>query len=346
MWNKKKVYKLALVITGYFFLAFVISLFLFCVLYFTSHSVAFTYFSKNGVVVSEVYAPLLDSWIASLCVIASTVVFLVLFLFFLGQRLSYLMTIIQGVHSLHENKMNAVIPLEGNDELTELASTINFLAASQREIASKELRLKEEKEALIRSLSHDIRTPLTTILSYSEFLKDKDALTPEESKAYMTMIEEKAKLIKNLTDQLLGAPSANLEKIGHVKVLLEQLAFEWVEVLEDRFVCRVDLSNCHDFSGYLDVFSLRRIFDNLISNVEKYGEEASSVELLISCQTGTINIVQKNVIAERFSNNIESHKIGLENMKKIAADYRGELSVSDESGEFVTAITLNIQEVL
>lgn len=346
MWNKKRGYKLAFVITGYFFLAFVIALFLFCVLYFTSHAVAFTYLTKHGIAASNVHAPLLDSWIASICVIASTVVFVVLFLFFLGQRLSYLMTIIRGVHSLHENQMNAVIPLEGNDELTELASTINFLAASQREIASKELRLKEEKEALIRSLSHDIRTPLTTIMSYSEFLKGKEVLTQEETKVYMTLIEEKAKLIKNLTDQLLGAPSANLEKVEHVKLLLEQLALEWVEILEERFECRVDVSNCHDFSGYLDVFSLRRIFDNLISNVEKYGEEASPVELQIACQRGTIEIVQKNAIAEHFPNNIESHQIGLGNIRKIAAEYRGTLSVSDESGKFVTKIILNIQEIL
>ena len=69
----------------------------------------------------------------------------------LGQRLSYLIQIIQGVELLKEKEMETRIPLEGDDELTRLAETINFVAASRRELDQRERQMQEEKEAWVRS---------------------------------------------------------------------------------------------------------------------------------------------------------------------------------------------------
>lgn len=348
MWSKhkEKGYKLAFAIIGYLFLSLIIAGFLFCVLYFTSHSIAATYFSAKNIMVGSAQNALLDVWIGSVCTIAASIVFIVLFLFMLGQRLSYLMTIIQGIESLREHRMNASIPLEGEDELTELAESINFLAATQRELSNQERLLKEEKDAFIRSLSHDIRTPLTSILSYSEFMKNKKALSTDEILAYITLMEEKAKLIKNLTDQLLGTPNQPFQKVEHVKLMLEQLAFEWEEILEEQFLCEVHTAQCEDFCGYLDFFSLRRIFDNLISNVEKYGERSVPVVLTLACKEGKIEIVQKNGISAQNSQSIESHKIGLDNIKKIAETYQGEASVTNTAETFMIRIVLQVNVAL
>ena len=70
-------------------------------------------------------------------------------------------------------KKKFYITPEGNDELTKLAESINYLSESQNDIIRKEKEMKEKRELFIRSLSHDIRTPLTSIIAYSDFMIDK-----------------------------------------------------------------------------------------------------------------------------------------------------------------------------
>ena len=62
------------------------------------------------------------------------------------------------------------MPIEGDNELKELAESINFLSETERRLRQLETELQAEKEQLIRDLSHDIRTPLTAMLSYSDYL--------------------------------------------------------------------------------------------------------------------------------------------------------------------------------
>ena len=114
------------------------------------------------------------------------------------------MAIIRGVEALEEKRMDYQIPLDGCDELTVLAENINELSMSQRELAQKKQEMQEEREAWIRSMSHDIRTPLTSILSYTEFLEGKGELGQQEIKAYLSLVQSRAEQIRELTDRLLG----------------------------------------------------------------------------------------------------------------------------------------------
>ena len=171
--------KLAVVILEYLLISVLISLFVFCFLYFLSGSIVENYFWHHGIVLTEVQKRVFSVWLRSVCGLAGLIIFVVLFLFMLGQRLSYLIQIIQGVELLKEKEMETRIPLEGDDELTRLAETINFVAASRRELDQRERQMQEEKEAWVRSMSHDIRTPLTSMVSYSELLLDKENPEPE-----------------------------------------------------------------------------------------------------------------------------------------------------------------------
>ena len=73
---------------------------------------------------------------------------------------------IQGVEALRTHRMDFTMPIEGDNELKELAESINFLSETERRLRQLETELQAEKEQLIRDLSHDIRTPLTAMLSY------------------------------------------------------------------------------------------------------------------------------------------------------------------------------------
>lgn len=93
--------------------------------------------------------------------LSTVILFLVLFLFLLGQKLAYLREIIQGVDALRTHRLEDTIPLREANELTELAEHINFLSETERRLRQQEMALQAERERMIRDLSHDIRTPLT-----------------------------------------------------------------------------------------------------------------------------------------------------------------------------------------
>lgn len=92
--------------------------------------------------------------------------------------------------------MDFVMSLEGNNELTQLAESINYLSVAQRQVKEKEKALNKEKESLIRTLSHDIRTSLTSIMSYSELLASQKNLSSDKLKVYFTLIQKRALRLK------------------------------------------------------------------------------------------------------------------------------------------------------
>lgn len=351
MWTRKnkkeeKRGKLSREILEFLSISLITSLFTFVFLYFTSVSIAENYLYKQGISTEGIQEPFFYEWISSVCFFAAVVVFISMFLFLFGQKISYLISIIKGVETLHQNQMNSVIPLEGNDELTQLAITINDFSKAQREFNLKEKAFKEEREEMIRSLSHDIRTPLTSIISYSEYMKSKEYLKKEDMESYIRLMQTKAQQMKTLTDQLLGKNNKNIEKIENGKLLMEQLVAEWEEILEEKFQCTIDLEQCHTFKGIFAVSDLQRIFDNLASNVEKYADPNSKVELLIKSQGDKLVIIQCNGFKTSDTDHVDSCKIGINSVRQIAQDYGGEVKVIRKNKRFEIQISLNIMPSL
>ncbi|MBO5109310.1 MAG: HAMP domain-containing histidine kinase [Clostridia bacterium] len=285
----------------------------------------------------------LDRIVFSVSLIASAGFFSVLFFALFGERIAYIRTIIQGVDALRQGNYAQRLPLEGNNELTQLAETINFLSVTEEEIKEKERRLKEEREELIRTLSHDIRTPLTSILSYSELLTAKKDCTSDEYEEYVAMVCRKAKQIQDLTDILLDGGKREVEHFENARLLMEQLAAEFEDVLESTHTVSTDLSHCPAFSGRFDVGEMRRIFDNLISNVQKYADPAEPVTFSIGHDGCGIQICQSNHVKKPKST-ATSYRMGLNSIRRIAQNYGG--SVAVEETDSVFTITVSLSEIL
>lgn len=342
MTSEKKKYpkKLSKEIMGRLLITAAIALFFFGFLYLTANAIATTYLLENDILLTEGQRLTLQAWIRSISLFTAVLLFLGLFLFLLGQKMAYLQEIIQGVEALRTHRLEFTMPVEGNDELTELAESINFLSETERRLRQRETELREEKEQLIRDLSHDIRTPLTAMLSYSDYMGQKEMPQREEIQEYIALMQRKAQQIKALTDRLLDSGSRNLETIEDGKLLMEQLAGEWEEILEEMFSCIVETKDCPRFSGTFDIEELRRIFDNLDSNVEKYADREQPVELRIDAVDNRLRILQKNGI-RRQQAAVESNGIGLESIRRIAALYGGTVLVSATEEFFSIEITLS-----
>lgn len=207
MWNKKgkkpaRAKKLAGEIFEYLVLSVIVAVFTFFFLYLTSQSIVEVYLDRRQIIPEGIVYAAIGVWLRGVCIAAAVIVFVILFLLLLGRRLSYLIQIINGVESMQKRE-DVQIPLEGDDELTRLAESINYLTATRKEISRREQEMKDAKEAFIRSLSHDIRTPLTSVLSYTELLEKRETVTKEEMHSYMELVRFKAIQVKELMDQLL-----------------------------------------------------------------------------------------------------------------------------------------------
>lgn len=337
--KKEKRGKLSREILGLSGVAAAISIFFFGFLSFTANSLVAAYSEKYDILYDEGTQWAFESWIQSVSFVAAVVLFVILFLALVGTRMSYLRKIIQGIEALRTHRMDYEIPLEGNNEFTELAESINYLSKTECELQLKEKQMREEKEGFIRALSHDIRTPLTAILSYSEYMSSKEKLEKQEMDDYILLMQQKAQQIKSLTDQLLDGSNRVLEKFENGKFLMEQLTDEWAASLEDTFQCQIDQDQCPSFSGEFNIQELRRIFDNLASNVEKYADPKKEISLKIYEKEDRLCIEQKNYRKEE-ADPVESYKIGIESIRKIAQQYGGSVEVQLTEKWFSIMITL------
>lgn len=331
--------KLSKEIFGLFAASALISAFFCGFLRVTANAIVLSYYEKNHLILTETNEWMITSWIKNISLLSAIIVFSFLFLFLVGQRLFYIKEIIQGIYALQAHRMDYEIPVEGDNELTELAETINYLSRTEREIQRKELQLQKEKEELIRALSHDIRTPLTAILSYSEYMKSKEEISQLEMEGYIEMMSQKAEQIKFLTNQLLDGGRV-LKKYENGKFLMEQLVDEWESTLDEEFICQIEFNDCKEFEGEFDVQELRRVFDNLASNIIKYAKQ-DEICMRIYTENEYLHIEQWNKCKE-YVMDVESSKIGIPSIRAIAERYQGQVEIQQNDNEFKINISFRI----
>ena len=332
--------RLAYEILGLIGISAVIAVMLFLILTWTARAIVESYCFENDVVMTEFDWLDADRWIFTLSAILSGGGFSLLFLVLLGDRMTYIHTITEGIDALRMGRYGCALPLEGRNELTQLADAINYMSATQQQLREKEQALAREKEQFIRTLSHDIRTPLTSILAYTEYLAAEDTIPQEERKMHLQTIKKKAEQIRDLTALLLDGDKRNPEHFDDAHLLMEQLAAEFEEDLEDKFSVHTDLSRCPSFAGTFDVQELRRIFDNLSSNVQKYADPDKVVHLSVRADENGLCIQQTNSIPAEPSQK-DSYKLGLNSIRRIAQNYGGKVSVQQNAEQFLIGITLS-----
>lgn len=341
--ENKKQRKLSYEILGLIGVSAVLAGLLFILLSNAAVVIVEIYCFENDAVMTEFDWLDVDKWIFTFSGIFSAFGFSMLFLTMFHDRMVYIRTITGGIEDLRLGQMDRPLPLEGSNELTRLAEAINELSATQKKLKEKEQTLAREKEHFLRTLSHDIRTPLTVILAYAEYLGSENSLSEEERKGYLLTIRRKAEQIRDLTGLLLDGDKRSPERFEDARLLMEQLAAEFEEELEDSFTLRVDLSACPAFAGVLDVQELRRIFDNLSSNVQKYADPAWPVELTVRKDGEGLHICQTNRVRKEDSPK-DSYRLGINSIRRIAQNYGGKVSVTQDQEIF--SITVTLAEIL
>ena len=331
--------KLSHEILGLIAIAAAFSIVLFLVLSGIATGIAEEYIFNHDIPMDEFDWIAMYQRIYTIAAVLSCITFSVLFLAMMQSRIAYIQTITEGIGQLREQPKKLELPLNGNNELKFLAEAVNDMSQAQLALREKEQALAQEKEQLIRALSHDIRTPLTSILAYSDYLTTREGITPAEQQNYLGLIRKKAEQIRDLTAVLLDGSRRNPEYFDDGKLLMEQIAEEFREELEEEYAVTVDFSQCPAFSGNFDVQELRRIFDNLSSNVKKYADPAKSVTLSVGLENGVLLIQQTNAVRTEKPLS-ESYQIGLNSIRRIAQHYGGSVAVDESRASFSITVML------
>jgi len=274
--------------------------------------------------------------------------------------------ILEGVERIKNGEVD--YKLTGFDgALGELADGINAIGAGITMAVSEEVKSQRLKTELLTNVSHDIRTPLTSIITSVDLLKN-GKLDPEENQKYLDILENKAHRLKVLTDDLFEAAKASSGNIEvefqavDLEMLMTQGLGEMEEELEHSQLEFITHYPKELFVVTADGRLLWRVIENLLFNILKYAQKESRVYIEFSkCEEDkTGRVVFKNVsdqplnispdeLMERFkrgdeTRNSEGSGLGLAIAKDLMTIQQGELKLEIDGDLFKAAIILPLAE--
>ena len=245
----------------------------------------------------------------------------------------------EGGRQLAQGNLAYQVPLEKlKGPFAEHGENLNNIRAAIQTAVEEQMKSERMKTELITNVSHDIKTPLTSIVSYVDLLQKQPMATPQ-AKEYLEVLERQAARLKKLTEDLVEASKAatgNLKvdlQPTDVNVLLTQTAGEYQERLAAKNLELLLTPAPSPAMILADGKHLWRMFENLFGNILKYALPGTRVYL--TCESGeeTVGITFRNISAAPL--NISSEEL-------MARFVRGDESRSTEGSGLGLSITQSL----
>lgn len=237
-----------------------------------------------------------------------------------------------------------VMDSKSMDEITSLATGVEEMRRSVLEKLANEQEAWDANCQLITAMSHDIRTPLTSMIGYLDIINGKKYESQEEFDKYITTCREKAFQLKDLSDKLFQYflvfgnqnDEIKLEPID-ANILFDQILGEHVvELMSEGYEVNSEIG---EMSGNIntEITYMRRLFDNLFSNVIKYADKEYPVNVVAYPEGDGVLITITNRISTE-SKKVESNRIGLKTCERICVHLQGKFQYEEQGDDFVTTI--------
>lgn len=257
--------------------------------------------------------------------------------------LSQLSRLIEGAKHLSEGDLSYKIDTAHlHGPFRRNADMLNRISSGCAVEVERRMKSEHLKTELLTNVSHDIKTPLTSIINYVDLLKKTDP-QPKEAREYADVLERQSNRLKKLLEDLIEASKAST---GNITVelaptdaaeLLRQAVGEYSERLTAQSletVLRIDGESC---TITADGRLLWRVFDNLLGNVVKYAMPGTRVYLDLTEQGGQSSIVVKNISREAL--NIDTDEL----MERFV---RGDASRATEGSGLGLSIARSLTECM
>lgn len=240
------------------------------------------------------------------------------------------------------------------------AENLNAIGEGMQKAVEQQTRAERLKTELITNVSHDIKTPLTSIVNYVDLMK-KEKVEPKKAREYLEVLDRQSARLKKLTEDLVEASKASTGNIAcsveptDTALLLGQVMGEYQERLAaGKLETVMQLApDCPKIMA--DGRLLWRVLDNLLSNICKYAMPGTRVYLSSSVQEGSVTICFKNIsryplnisadeLMERFvrgdsSRNTEGSGLGLSIAQSLTELQRGRFAVEIDGDLFKALVS-------
>lgn len=279
---------------------------------------------------------------------------------FANKKVKSFNAINEGVKRIKEGDILHSIEVNGKGEFAKLAANINSITDGLKNAVESELKSERLKTELITNVSHDIRTPLTSIITYVDLLKNEK--NPMKVEEYVDVLDQKSKRLKILTDDLFEATKASSGNIpvNFVKIDIVSLINQGLGEVNDKIEA-LDLDFKKNFPKekvYItaDGKLLWRSIENILSNIFKYALRGSRVYISIEDTDNDILLTFKNISAyelnisadelmERFKRGDESRSsqgsgLGLSIAKSLIEIQKGKFNIQIDGDLFKAMIYL------
>ena len=278
---------------------------------------------------------------------------------FLLSRINGFECVVEALRRLRGGELEYKLENMPAGVFSEMAEDINSLGDGMQTALQNEIRAERMKSELITNVSHDLKTPLTSILNYADLLC-QEHLTPEEANDYAKIIHQKGLRLKNLTSDLFdiskvqsGAEQMECERLDACTLVRQALGEQDQSIVGGKLTLKVDIPE-HEVPVWADGKKMSRVLENLIGNCVKYALAGTRVFVSVYEREETAVIEIKNTanyamdfdaseITERFvrgdeARSTEGSGLGLAIAKSYVEACGGTLSVDVDGDLFKVRI--------
>lgn len=290
-------------------------------------------------------------------------IMMVIFIKRMDKITEYIKAFSRNVNLVSSGNLDINIPIQSQNELGILAKDINKMSESIKEFIEKERKWEKHKNNLITNVSHDLRTPLTSIIGFLNIIKSKKYNNEEEFEHYSEIAYLKATELKVLIDELFeftrisnGDLKLNKKSVN-VLELIEQVVSGFIPSFEENQMEYRVKTEDRKILVEADPILLARAFGNIISNSIKYGKEGKFVEVEVEKSDDRVkidfinfgekiddkdinNLFDRMFRVEKKSTEIEGNGLGLSICKTIIDKHNGTISVSSTNERTIFSIIL------
>ena len=285
-----------------------------------------------------------------LAVAFPVICFVVSFSIRINRRVKYVEYLSQEIQKIREEGFGRSMELQGDDEITQLCAVINEMSVQLREKEERERRQQQSKNELITNVSHDLRSPLTSIIGYVELLKETGPEDRQRFEEYIEVVERRLTGLNGLINELFEYTKLNsadrfpdMEK-RDVLELLRHILYEYKILMEAEGLTLSWKLEPKSHAAYINTQQMVRVFQNLLDNARRYADRSAPVTVaaqdagrLHICITNRLTDahgIEPDRIFERFySGNRarsapQSSGLGLAIVKRIVELHGGEVGAS------------------